>query len=156
MTKPPVSIAAFLAWLFLFEGILVAAIILVSINLPAIQVPLISVIAIIGIIVICRAALKLLWNRMLAEYPLQEIPAHAESKRFQSFGLNFVNMGLCIKATADDTFLHIEPMLLIRALGAASASIPFADMTPNQGECSVRVGPWTLHGPKWCLARASD
>jgi hypothetical protein len=63
-------------------------------------------------------------------------------------------MGLSINAAVDDTYLHIEPILPWRLLGAASASIPFDAMTPLTKHRIVRVGKWTMCGPKWCLERA--
>ncbi|MDP6600912.1 MAG: hypothetical protein QGH76_01305 [Phycisphaerales bacterium] len=154
MNTPPMSILGFLGWLLLFEAVIVVIIMLVVIHAPSIQVPVITVLSIIGLLVICRAAFKLLWNRMLMDYPPQEVPAHAKSKSFQSFSFGFVNMGLSINAATDDTYLHIEPILPWRLLGAASASIPFDAMTPLTKHRIVRVGKWTMYGPKWCLERA--
>jgi hypothetical protein len=154
MKQQPMSIGAFLGWLVLFEAILLGIIFLVILWTPTIQGPVITVIALAGIIVILRAAFQLLWNRMLLNYPPHEIPAHATSKRFQSFSLGWVNMGLSINAAVDDTYLHIEPIFPWRLLGAASASIPFDAMTPIGKGRTVRVETWTMSGPRWCLERA--
>ena len=138
-----------------FEAAIIGLIILVTMWTPSIQGPVISVIAAVGIIVICRAAFKLLWNRMLVDYPPQEVPAQAKSRRFQSFSFGWVNMGLSINAAVDDTYLHIEPILPWRLLGAASASIPFDAMKPLTIHRTVQVGKWTMCGPRWCLEQAS-
>jgi hypothetical protein len=154
MSKPPMSILAFLGWLLLFEAVIVAIITLVVMHAPSVQIPVITVLSIIGLLVICRAAFKLLWNRMLVDYPPQEVPAHAKSKSFQSFSFGSVNMGLSINAAVDDTYLHIEPILPWRLLGASSASIPFDAMEPITKHRVVRVGKWTMAAPKWCLENA--
>ncbi|MDP6479573.1 MAG: hypothetical protein QGI75_05960 [Phycisphaerales bacterium] len=154
MSKQPVSILAFLGWLVLFEAVLVGIIVLVCSYAPTVQGPVITTVALLGLLAICRAAFKLLWNRMLMDYPPQEVPAHAKSKSFQSFSFGSVNMGLSINAAADDTYLHIEPILPWRLLGASSASIPFDAMEPLTKHKAVRVGKWTMAGPKWCLENA--
>ena len=156
MSKPPISIGMFLGWLVLFESVLVGIIILVTMWTPQIQGPVISVIAAIGIIVILRTAFQLLWNRMLSNYPPCEVPASATCRSFQSFSIGWVNMGLSINAAVDDTYLHIEPILPWRILGAASASIPFDAMTPVGKGRTVRIDSWTMSGPKWCLEKAYD
>ena len=148
------SILGFLGWLILFDLVLVGIIVMVSMYAPSVQGPVITVVAVLGILGIMRAAFRLLWNRMLADYPPQEIPAHAESKAFQSFSFGYVNMGLSINAAVDDTYLHIEPILPFRALGAVSASIPFSAMTPTDRGRTVRIQKWTMYAPKWCLKNA--
>jgi len=91
---------------------------------------------------------------MLAEFPPQEVPVSAQKKSYQSFSFGFVNMGLSINAATDDEFLHMEPILPWRALGAASASIPFSAMAVSDRGRTVKIGKYTMAGPKWCFEKA--
>ena len=154
MSKKPPSICMFLLVLVAFEVVLVGLVVLTIQYMPAWQGPAISVITVLGIALIARAAFRLLWNRMLAPWPPLEIPSQAAHRSFQSFSFGNVNMAFSINATVDDTHLHLEPILPWRALGAHSASIPFAAMKPSDRGRTVRIGDHTLWGPKWCLKNA--
>ncbi|MDP7070511.1 MAG: hypothetical protein QF561_04090 [Phycisphaerales bacterium] len=146
----------FLVWLLAFEAILVTGIVLMLNYAPAsYHGPVITIVALLAVAAIAAAAFRVLWNPLLAEFPTQEVPVTARKKSFQSFSFGFVNMGLSINAATDDEFLHIEPILPWRALGARSASIPFSAMTPSDRGRTVRIGKYTMTGPKWCFEGAS-
>jgi len=110
--------------------------------------------AIVMIVVIASAAFRMLWNPLMAPFPPQEVPRTATQKSFQSFSYGFVNMGGSINAATDDTYLHMEPILIWRALGARSASIPFTAMKPAERGRGVLINGRTMMGPKWCFERA--
>jgi len=153
--KKPVPLCVFLIWLCVFEAALVAGIVCVIMYAPALQVPVITVVCIFGISAIASASFRLLWNRMLTDFPQKDVPLHAKKKSFQSFSFGSVNMGLSINATVDESYLHIQPILLWRVLGAASASIPFSKMVPGEKPTIVHIGSLKMAGPRWCLENAS-
>ena len=154
MHKPPVSIGKFLAWLFVLEAGLIAAIVGAGMYAPQLLGPCITVASILGIAGISRAAFSFIYNRQLANYPVQPVPIHAERRSFQSFSFGAVNMALSIHAAVDDEYLHLEPALVWRWLGAASASIPFGAMIPGKHPHVVMIDNWKLTGPAWCLVNA--
>lgn len=108
-----------------------------------------------AIAVIASAAFRLLWNPMLSAFPARPPAPDAVRRRFQSFGLGIVNMGLSIHAAVDDDALHLTPLAVWRWLGAQPASIPWDAMEPvgTSGRV-VRVNGHRLDGPKWCMSLA--
>ncbi|MCP4758430.1 MAG: hypothetical protein GY876_03070 [Planctomycetes bacterium] len=156
MNTKRMPIWVFLLWLVVFECFLVTGIVLVLMYAPSpSHGPIITFVALFALAVIASAAFRLLWNPMLAAFPPQEVPVTAKKKSFQSFSFGLVNMGLSINAATDEDYLHIEPILPWRALGAASASIPFTAMTPSDCGRTVKVDKWTMAGPKWCFEKAT-
>jgi len=108
-----------------------------------------------GIAAIAAGAFHLLWRPMLAPFPAREPAADAVRRRFQSFGIGIVNMGLSIHVAADDDYLHLVPLAIWRALGARPASIPWSAMEPvGRSGRVVRVNGHRLDGPKWCMRLA--
>ncbi len=154
MSKAPVPILKFLAWLFVLEGILIAGIVGASMYARELLVPCITAATLLGIAGISRAAFAFIYNRQLAAFPIQPIPIHAERRSFQSFSFGSVNMALSIHTAVDEEYLHLEPILVWRWLGAASASIPFVAMTPGTRPHTVLIAHWKLVGPAWCLVNA--
>jgi len=112
------------------------------------------VVSVVGIAGIASGAFRLLWSPALAAYPPREPAPDAVRRRFQSFGLGLVNMGLSIHVAADDGYLHLTPLLPWRMLGARGASIPWSAMKPV-GKRVVRLDGHRLDGPSWCLDLAS-
>lgn len=122
--------------------------------------PAVGIVLFVAIVVytavIAWAAFRWLWNPMLAPYPPRTPAQDAVHRRFQSFGLGIVNMGGSVHVAADDSYLHLTPLSIWRAMGARKASIPWSAMRPvgRQGR-AVMVGSQRLVGPKWCLSLAS-
>ena len=116
---------------------------------------LLTIASILEIIVIAAAAFRMIWNPLAAEFPEQELSRHASRRSFQSFSWGIVNMGLSINASTDDQYLHLEPIMIWRALGARSVSIPFTAMRVTDRGRSVKINGTLLRGPKWCFEQAS-
>ncbi|MCP3906325.1 MAG: hypothetical protein GY715_22105 [Planctomycetes bacterium] len=96
-----------------------------------------------------------LWRPMLAPFPPREPAPDAVRRRFQSFGLGIVNMGLSVNVAVDDECLHLMPLAIWQTLGARKASIPWSAMEPvGASRRVVRVNGHRLDGPKWCMQLA--
>jgi len=101
-----------------------------------------------------------LWKPIARNYPEQEHGPDALTKRFQSFSLGMINMGLSIHATVDESFLHLKPVTWLRALGASPLSIPWDEMKrlDKKGRSVILNGGHRLVGPAWCfeMLKATD
>lgn len=99
-----------------------------------------------------------LWNPMIADYSVKPPLPEVVSRRFQSFSLGIVNMGLSLHAKADADYLHLTPIRMWRWLGARSCSIPWSSMEPigRKGNMAKVGGQFVIHGPKWCMQLASS
>lgn len=149
-------IGTFLVMLFVLEGIFIGGIFLFLNTQPWIAGAFISIGAPIMVVLVVTLALHLLWNRLTAPFPPQEVPHTADQRSFQSFSWGFVNMGLSINAAIDDEYLHLEPILIWRVLGAHSTSIPFTAMVRTERGRGVRIAGRTLMGPTWCFTKVAD
>ena len=98
-------IGTFLVMLFVLEGIFIGGIFLFLNTQPWIAGAFISIGAPIMVVLVVTLALHLLWNRLTAPFPPQEVPHTADQRSFQSFSWGFVNMGLSINAAIDDEYL---------------------------------------------------
>jgi hypothetical protein len=99
------------------------------------------------------------WNQPLAAYPPQPIADDAVTRSFQTFRLGLVNLGGSIHVAADERWLHLTPIRLLRSLGARPASIPWDGIriqkrSRNGRWITARIGRTTLQGPAWCLELA--
>ena len=94
-----------------------------------------------------------LWKPIARTYPEQEHGTDALTKKFQSFSLGIINMGLSIHATVDESFLHLRPVTWLRALGASPMSIPWDEMKrlDKKGRSVILNGGHRLVGPAWCF-----
>jgi len=102
---------------------------------------------------IAASAFHLVWRPILAAYPARVPAADAVRRRFQSFSIGCVNMGLSIHVAADDEFLHLVPLGIWRMLGANPASIPWSALTPvGRSGRAARLDGHRLEGPRWCMA----
>lgn len=142
--------------LLVIEAAFIGGIVMIGQFMPQGQaVAIISVTSIVMIVIVGGSAFSMLWNPLLAGFPPVEVPREAERRSFQSFSFGYVNMGFSINAAVDDTYLHIEPILPLRLLGAHSASIPFEAMKPAERGRGVIIAGRTMMGPKWCFENAS-
>ena len=125
-------IGTFLVMLFVLEGIFIGGIFLFLNTQPWIAGAFISIGAPIMVVLVVTLALHLLWNRLTAPFPPQEVPHTADQRSFQSFSWGFVNMG------------------------AHSTSIPFTAMVRTERGRGVRIAGRTLMGPTWCFTKVGD
>ena len=110
-----------------------------------------------GVAFIAAGAFHCLWRPMLAPFPPREPAPDAVRRRFQSFSVGPVNMGLSIHAAADEECLHLVPLALWQRLGARPASIPWSAMEPaGRSGRIVRVAGLRIIGPKWCMQLAGS
>lgn len=111
------------------------------------------------VVVVALLAFHMIWRPIFSRYPAQRPSLDAVSRRFQSFSVSIVNLGFSINASADEDFLHLEPLWIWQALGATPASVPWSAMTPERRSllardgCSVRIDGHLLVGPRWCFER---
>ena len=143
----------FMLFLFVSQAMFIGGIVALMTANPPTSSSLISVGSPLIILITLHLAFRWLWNRMTSPFPPQEMHHTVEHRHFQSFSWGYVNMGLSIHAAVDDTYLHMEPLLLWRVRGANSASIPFSSMTPAERGRGVRINGMTMMGPKWCFQK---
>ena len=112
-----------------------------------------TIVALLASPVLAATAFHLLWRPMLAPFPACEPAPDAVRRRYQSFGLGPVNMGLCVHAAVDDEHLHLVPLAILQSLGARSASIPWSALEPigTSGRIARLAGKHRLEGPRWCM-----
>ena len=146
----------FMLFLFVAQALFIGGVVAMQATNPTTAGILLAVGSPIFIVLLLHLAFRWLWNRMASPFPPREVPRSATRRCFQSFSWGFVNMGLSIHAATDDTYLHLEPLLLWRLLGAQSASIPFSSMTPTERGRGVRINGMTMIGPTWCFEHLQD
>ncbi|MBX3355933.1 MAG: hypothetical protein KF724_09570 [Phycisphaeraceae bacterium] len=122
-----------------------------GVHFAAISIAMIALIALVSF--------HLIWRPVFARYPLQPRGLDATTRRFQSFSLGILNLGFSVHTTADEEFLHLEPLIIWQLLGAMPASVPWSALSPRPTPIkpligvAVRLDGWTLVGPRWCLER---
>ncbi len=139
------------------EIALISGVIVWSVMRPSsVSAAAVTIVSVGGIVAILASVFHLLWRPMLAPFPAQEPAPDAVRRRFQSFGIGIVNMGLSIHVAVDDEYLHLVPLAIWQSLGARPASIPWSAMEPigSSGRV-VRVAGHRLGGPKWCMGLAT-
>ncbi len=125
----------------------------------SIPVGLLVAVAVSIVPLIAMAAFHMLWRPILGGFHPQPAALDAERRRYQSFSIGIVNLGLSIHVAVDDDFLHLEPLWIWQILGACPVSIPWTAITPAPPGAvvlfgrAVRVNGQTMVGPKWCLSR---
>jgi hypothetical protein len=150
-------IAKFLLVLLLEISISIAIVTWVVLHPGPLSIGALVVVGFGGIVIIATGAFHTLWRPMLTPFPAVEPAPDAVRRRFQSFGIGIVNMGLSIHVAADETYLHMTPLKIWQKLGANPVSIPWSAMTPigHRGRV-VRVNGHRLDGPKWCMELAGS
>lgn len=152
--KPPVSMPVFIGVLLLADmavlGIILAAVFL---KLPFVG-PIIAVFTIAFVLGTMRAAVTLLWNRMVAPWPPVTPSADAQTRRFQSFRVQLMNLGLSVNVTKDEHHLHLQLIRPLRVFGAKDTSIPW-DAIMVKSKRRVKIGTLDVWGTPWALERPS-
>ncbi len=95
------------------------------------------------------------------QYPARTPSPNSVSRSFQSFAFDILNLGWCVHVHADESYLHLRPAWVARAIGGMRAmSIPWdaiavkGKATLRYAMLSARVGNVTMVGPAWCLRLA--
>ncbi len=92
-----------------------------------------------------------------ARYPFRPPLPGAVRREFQSFRIDMINVGWGYHVEVDENHLHLFPTRFERWLGVTPASIPWDEIkTVSMGRwtCSVKIGKWSVRGPRWCLELA--
>lgn len=103
----------------------------------------------------CAAALRPLRE---AFPPVEPLPS-AVHRRFQSFGFDLMNFGMCVHVAADERWLHLRPARIARWAGLRDMSIPWEAITLEKvrGKSAVaKVRSTRVRGPAWCLSLAGQ
>ncbi|MEM1330476.1 MAG: hypothetical protein AAGG07_07940 [Planctomycetota bacterium] len=108
---------------------------------------------------VVRALVKGAFNDMARAHPATDPLPDAVSKRFQSFQIGIVNLGLCVHVAVDDECLHLTPIKLFRCIGALPSSVPWSAVEPvgkpGKRRAKVKIGMTQLRGPAWALSLAT-
>ncbi len=99
---------------------------------------------------------KIGWSPLIRRYPACEPAPEAVRKSYQSFSVGLINLGLSVHVAADDQYLHLTPLLVLRWLGAGPISVPWSSITiKKRGKVTKTVtasfDSTTVCGPAWCL-----
>lgn len=99
------------------------------------------------------------WNPLAEKFPPMAPAPNVVSRSFQSFKVGVLNLGGCIHAAVDDSYLHLSPSWLARRMRAKAMSIPWSAMTAIEGRgrgraVNIRDLGVTIRGPRWCLELA--
>lgn len=110
--------------------------------------------AVVGAIFsMCGAALRPLRE---AFPPVEPLPS-AVRRRYQSFGFDLMNFGMCVHVAADERWLHLRPARFARWAGLRDMSIPWEAITLRKvkgGTAVAEVRGTRVRGPAWCLRLA--
>ncbi|MCH2138280.1 MAG: hypothetical protein MK074_04440 [Phycisphaerales bacterium] len=153
--KPPVSMPMFIGVLLLADMAILGVILAAVFMKWPFTGWIIGVLTVAFLLCTMRAAISLLWNRMVAPWPPIEPTADAQRRRFQSFRMQLMNLGLCVHVTKDQTHLHLRLIGLLRVFGAVDASIPW-DAITMQNRKRARIGTLDVWGPPWAFERPAD
>ena len=107
----------FMLFLFVAQALFIGGVVAMQATNPMTAGILLAVGSPIFIVLLLHLAFRWLWNRMVSPFPPREVPRSATRRCFQSFSWGLVNMGLSIHAATDDTYLHLEPLLLWQTPG---------------------------------------
>ncbi|MBY0112094.1 MAG: hypothetical protein K2Y21_04675 [Phycisphaerales bacterium] len=94
------------------------------------------------------------FRTLAKQFPPVPPQAGARRREFQSFRFDLLNLGWCLHATLDATYLHLEPAWLLRRLGAGPVSIPrdrITKATRTFTAAKATLGSTIIRGPRWCL-----
>lgn len=112
------------------------------------------------VIALLPAVIAAYWTPIADRYPPRTIADGARHVRFQSFNAAFLSLAWCIHVAADETHLHLRPILPARLLGLREASIPWpgieADLTDTRRRTRrACIAGHHLDMPRWCLELAT-
>lgn len=107
------------------------------------------------------AIVKIGWSPWQNRYPAREPSPDAVRRNFQSFRFGLMNFGYAVHVAADEDYLHLRPIVLLRWVGAGPISIPWSSIQSTGKKIlgrwmSVKVDSKTVVGPVWCLELAGD
>ena len=96
------------------------------------------------------------WNVLAEAFPSVDVLPDAVTKRNQSIGLDWFNLGWCLHITADEQYLHLVPSRLMRLFFRVNTclSIPWHAMehlSSGRTYSKARIGRNRITAPKWCL-----
>jgi len=108
---------------------------------------------------IVRGMVQGTWNKLADDHPAVEPAPDAVRRRFQSFEMNMLNLGLSVHVAVDDRHLHLSPASVIRWAGARPMSIPWDRIeVVGRGWTSrsvrTRIDKIVVWGPAWCFELA--
>jgi hypothetical protein len=108
---------------------------------------------------VVRGVVESTWKRLAAAHPAVEPAPDAVRRRFQSFKMNLLNLGLSVHVAADERYLHLSPAAVIRWAGARPMSIPWESIEVlghgiTSRSVRTRIDGITVWGPAWCLRLA--
>lgn len=103
-----------------------------------------------------RSIIFQMFRKWQEKYPPVEPLPGAVTKRFQSFSFGLMNAGMSMHVTADESYLHLEPVRFVRWFGMMPLSIPweaFGKVT-KRGKMftTVMLDKTALVGPNWCMS----
>ncbi len=103
-----------------------------------------------------RSIIFQMFRKWQEKYPPVEPMPGAVTRRFQSFSFGLINAGMSMHVTADESYLHLNPVRFVRWFGMMPLSIPwdaFGRVT-KRGRMYTRVmlDTTTVVGPTWCMS----
>ena len=110
---------------------------------------------------IVRGLVQSTWNRIADAHPAVEPAPDAVRRRFQSFKMNLLNLGLSGHVAVDDRCFHLAPAAVIRWAGARPMSVPWEAIEVigrgwTRRSVRTRINGIVVWGPAWCLGLAGE
>jgi hypothetical protein len=94
------------------------------------------------------------WGPLTKEFPQRTVIEPKYRRRFQSFQIGWLGLGLSVHTTIDDECLHLNPIKLLQWLGCKPLSIPWSQVCiervfKHQVKC--KIGKTSMVAPRWCV-----
>jgi hypothetical protein len=108
-------------------------------------------------LLVVRTLIRAAWDSLADRFPPRSVAADAIRRNFQTFAIDWVNLGHCVHAAADRAHLHLLPARFLRWFGCRPISIPWGEVAIQKRRRSVvtaKIGGATVKGPAWCLSLA--
>ena len=109
------------------------------------------------IAIIVGTIVRKTWKPFEVLYPAQEPLDQHTGRRFQSFSIGMVGLGMSIHVVIDDEYLHLTPAWFVRVFGLKPVSIPWDEIEPIPAKFSrgkyakVSINQQKVTGPRWCF-----
>jgi hypothetical protein len=160
------AIAMTLAVVVAIEPLMVI-ILLALLGVPWYLIVLIALAMVVLPALTLAVIVRVAWAPLARRYPARPDLAGAVRGRYESFRLGrFTRIGHGMHITVDEEHLHLDPIALLRWVGARRISLPWARMTdvrpapgrlgaPADGMIAVTIDGRRIAGPAWCMTLAS-